>query len=66
MAHVYQSACNMPPRRVHRKGTALVRDVADKAAQEQEEFLKPLGREDRAQLNRLLRRLYEAHVEEGG
>jgi len=56
----------MPPRRVHRKGTALVRDVADKAAQEQEEFLKPLGREDRAQLNRLLRRLYEAHVEEGG
>jgi DNA-binding MarR family transcriptional regulator len=44
------------------KGTALVHDLADKAAQEQEEFLKPLGRNERAALNRLLRRLYEAHV----
>ena len=48
------------------KGTALVRDLADRAAQEQEDFLKPLGRDDRARLNRLLKRLYEAHVEEGG
>ncbi|CNE56796.1 transcriptional regulator [Mycobacterium tuberculosis] len=46
-------------------GETLVHDLADAAAQEQEAFLKPLGREDRAQLNRLLRRLYEAHVEDG-
>ncbi|WP_067635146.1 MarR family winged helix-turn-helix transcriptional regulator [Actinomadura latina] len=47
------------------EGAALVRDLADAAAQEQEGFLKPLGRDERAQLNRLLRRLYEAHVEGG-
>lgn len=43
-------------------GATLVQELADKAAQEQEEFLKPLGRDERADLNRLLRRLYEAHV----
>jgi DNA-binding MarR family transcriptional regulator len=47
------------------EGTKLVHDLEDRAAQEQEAFLKPLGREDRAHLNQLLRRLYEAHVEDG-
>ncbi len=47
------------------EGTALVRDLASRAAQEQEDFLEPLGRDDRLQLNRLLKRLYEAHVEGG-
>ncbi|MDL4819736.1 MarR family winged helix-turn-helix transcriptional regulator [Actinomadura opuntiae] len=44
-------------------GKALVKTIADAAAEEQDGFLRALGRTERAQLNRLLRRLYDSHLD---
>ncbi|MFB4300834.1 MarR family winged helix-turn-helix transcriptional regulator [Actinomadura sp. NTSP31] len=45
------------------QGRTLVKAIAEAAAGEQDAFLRPLDGTERAQLNRLLRRLYESHVE---
>ncbi|WP_369184421.1 MarR family winged helix-turn-helix transcriptional regulator [Streptomyces sp. Y1] len=47
------------------EGRALVAAVAAAAGAEQDRFLSALDAPDREHLNRLLRRLYEAHVDQG-
>ncbi|MEV7211708.1 hypothetical protein AB0O31_01245 [Kitasatospora cineracea] len=47
-------------------GRALVEALAAAAATEQDRFLRALAGPERAQLNRLLQRLYAAHVPDPG
>jgi DNA-binding MarR family transcriptional regulator len=46
------------------QGAGLVTAVADAAAEEQDGFLRALGPTERAQLNLLLRRLYDSHLDD--